>query len=69
MLRTEALKAMVVGAFVRGLSMRDLESLCEQAGLGTLSKSTAARIYSQLRERLARRAADQGCTAEDRRSI
>ena len=32
---------MVIGAFVRGLSMRDVESLCEQAGLGKLSKSTA----------------------------
>jgi transposase-like protein len=44
---------MVVGGFVRGLSMRDLESLCEQAGLGKLSKSTAARICSKLRERFA----------------
>jgi hypothetical protein len=34
-LRTEPLKAMVIGAFVRGLSMRDVESLCEQAGLGS----------------------------------
>jgi transposase-like protein len=31
--------------------MRDVESLCEQAGLGKLSKSTAARICSELRER------------------
>jgi hypothetical protein len=31
------LKALVIGAFVRGLSMRDVESLCEQAGLGKLS--------------------------------
>jgi hypothetical protein len=30
------LKAMVIGAFVRGLSMRDVESLCEQAGPGKL---------------------------------
>ena len=51
LLRTEPLKAMVVGAFVRGLSMRDVESLCDQAGLGKLSKSTAARICSELRER------------------
>jgi putative transposase len=51
LLRTEPLKAMVVGAFVRGLSMRDVESLCEEAGLGKLSKSTAARICSELRER------------------
>ena len=42
LLRTEPLRAMVIGAFVRGLSMRDVESLCEQAGLGKLSKSTAA---------------------------
>ena len=36
-LRTEPLRAMVIGAFVRGLSMRDIESLCEKAGLGKLS--------------------------------
>jgi putative transposase len=36
---------------VRGLSMRDVESLCEQAGLGKLSKSTASRICQELRER------------------
>src|SRR6266702_8449227 len=51
LLRTEPLKAMVIGAFVRGLSMRDVESLCEKAGLGKLSKSTASRICSELRER------------------
>ena len=38
LLRTEPLRALVIGAFVRGLSMRDVESLCEQAGLGKLSK-------------------------------
>jgi hypothetical protein len=53
LLRTEPLKAMVIGAFVRGLSMRDVESLCEPAGLGKLSKSTAARLCSELRERFA----------------
>jgi putative transposase len=53
LLRTEPLRAMVIGAFVRGLSMRDVESLCEQAGLGKLSKSTASRICSELRERFA----------------
>src|SRR5271155_5310386 len=42
---------MVVGAFVRGLSMRDVESLCDEAGLGKLSKSSAARICAELRER------------------
>ena len=50
-LRTEPLKAMVIGAFVRGLSMRDVESLCEEAGLGQVSKSTASRICKELRER------------------
>jgi putative transposase len=50
-LRTEPLRAMVIGAFVRGLSMRDVESLCERAGLGKLSKSTASRICTELRER------------------
>src|SRR5262249_11557485 len=34
-----------------GLSMRDIESLCEKAGLGKLSKSTASRICEELRER------------------
>jgi hypothetical protein len=46
-LRTEPLKAMVIGALVRGVSMRDVESLCEQAGLGTLSKSTADRLEAR----------------------
>jgi putative transposase len=50
-LRTEPLRAMVIGAFVRGLSMRDIEALCEKAGLGKLSKSTASRICEELRER------------------
>jgi transposase-like protein len=31
--------------------MRDVESLCEQAGLGKLSRSTASRICEELRER------------------
>jgi putative transposase len=53
LLRTEPLKAMVIGAFVRGLSMRDVEPLCESAGLGKLSKSTAQRICTELRERFA----------------
>ena len=50
-LRSEPLRAMVIGAFVRGLSMRDIESLCEKAGLGRLSKTTASRICTELRER------------------
>jgi putative transposase len=52
-LRSEPLRAMVIGAFVRGLSMRDIESLCEKAGLGKLSKTTASRICEELRERFA----------------
>jgi len=54
LLRTELLKALVIGAFVRGLSMRDVESLCEQAGLGKLSKSTASRMCEELKERFER---------------
>ena len=44
LLRTDPLKALVIGGFVRGLSMRDVESLCEEAGLGRTSKSTVATI-------------------------
>src|ERR1700719_3869933 len=54
LLRTRPLEAMVVGAFVRGLSMRDVESLCEEAGLGKLSKSTASRMCEELKERFER---------------
>ncbi len=32
--RTDPLKTLVIGGFVRGLSMRDIESLCEEAGVG-----------------------------------
>jgi putative transposase len=53
-LRTEPLRAMVIGAFVRGLSMRDVESLCEEAGLGKLSKATASRMCEELKERFER---------------
>src|SRR4051794_16069706 len=51
LLRTEPLKALVIGAFVRGLSMRDVESLCEEAGLGSVSKATASRLCTELRDR------------------
>ena len=51
LLQTEPLQALVVGAFVRGLSMRDVESLVEKAGLGKLSKSTASRMCEELKER------------------
>jgi transposase-like protein len=49
--RTDPLKTLVIGGFVRGLSMRDIESLCEEVGLGTLSRSTASRICAELHER------------------
>ena len=51
LLRTDPLKALIIGGFVRGLSMRDVESLCEEAGLGKTSKSTVATICAGLRER------------------
>jgi putative transposase len=51
LLRTDPLKALVIGGFVRGLSMRDIESLCEEAGLGNTSRATVARICSELHER------------------
>jgi putative transposase len=51
LLQTEPLKAMVVGAFVRGLSMRDVESLCAEAGLGQVTASSASRLCQELRER------------------
>jgi transposase-like protein len=54
LLRTEPLKALVIGAFVRGLSMRDVEDLCEKAGLGKLSKSTASRMCQELKDRFER---------------
>src|SRR5450755_4681733 len=34
LLRTDPLKALIIGGFVRGLSMRDVESLCDEAGSG-----------------------------------
>jgi putative transposase len=51
LLRTDPLKALIVGGFVRGLSMRDVESLCEEAGLAKTSKSTVSRVCAELHER------------------
>jgi putative transposase len=51
LLRTDPLKALVIRGFVRGLSMRDVESLCEEAGLGRTSRSTVATICAELGER------------------
>jgi putative transposase len=50
-LRTRPLEALILGAYVRGLSDRDIESLIQEAGLGKLSKSTASRVCQELRER------------------
>ena len=50
-IRTRPLEALVIGAYVRGLSDRDIESLLSEAGLGQLSKSTASRICQELRQR------------------
>jgi transposase-like protein len=62
LLRTEPLKALVIGAFVRGLSVRDVESLCEKAGLGKLSKSTVSRMCEELKERSRRSSAASSTT-------
>ena len=51
LLRTDPLKALIIGGFVRGLSMRDVESLCEEAGLAKTSKSTVSRVCAELHER------------------
>ena len=50
-IRTRPLEALVIGAYVRGLSDRDIESLIQEAGLGKLSKSTASRVCRELRDR------------------
>jgi hypothetical protein len=44
-LRTDPLKALVIGGFVRGLSMRDAESLCEEAGLLRVASERLRRHY------------------------
>jgi putative transposase len=50
-LRTRPLEALVIGAFVRGLSMRDVESLTVEATGGRVTRTVASRICSELRER------------------
>ncbi len=50
--RTDALEALVVLSFLRGLSVRDVEALLAEAlGEGMVSKSTVSRICEQTRER------------------
>jgi transposase-like protein len=41
----------VIGAYVRGLSDRDVESLVQEAGLGNVSRSSVSRICQELRQR------------------
>lgn len=50
-IRTRPLEALVIGAYVRGLSDRDIESLLREAGLGSLSRSTASKLCRELRDR------------------
>jgi transposase-like protein len=50
-IRTRPLEALVIGAYVRGLSDRDIESLLEEAGLASISRSTVSRMCTELRDR------------------
>lgn len=50
-IRTRPLEALVIGAYVRGLSDRDIESLAREAGLGTISRTTVSTICRELRDR------------------
>ena len=49
--RTRPLEALVIGAYVRGLSDRDIESLAREAGLGSISRTTVSTICRELRDR------------------
>jgi putative transposase len=49
--RTRPLEALVIGAYVRGLSDRDIESLAREAGLGTIGRTTVSTICAGLRDR------------------
>lgn len=49
--RTRPLEALVIGGYVRGLSDRDIQSLAEEAGLGSLPKSTVSELCRELRAR------------------
>ena len=62
LLRTEPLKAMVVGAFVRGLSMRERRVAVRGGRAGQISRSTASRVCRELRDRFrpSRRASCRG---------
>lgn len=49
--RTRPLEALVIGAYVRGLSDRDIESLAREAGLGSISRTTVSTLCRELRDR------------------
>ena len=49
--QTRPLEARVIGAYVRGLSDRDIESLAREAGLGQISRTTVSTICRELRDR------------------
>lgn len=49
--RTRPLEALVIGAYVRGLSDRDIESLAREAGLGSISRTAVSGVCRELRDR------------------
>jgi len=49
--RTRPLEALVIGAYVRGPSDRDIESLAREAGLGHISRTAVSTICRELRDR------------------
>jgi putative transposase len=49
--RTRPLEALVIGAYVRGLSDRDIESLAREAGLGGICRTAVSGICRELRDR------------------
>ena len=50
-IRTRPLEALVIGAYVRGLSDRDIESLAREAGLGAISRTAVSTVCRELRDR------------------
>jgi putative transposase len=50
-IRTRPLQALVIGAYVRGLSDRDIESLAREAGLGSISRTAVSTVCRELRDR------------------
>lgn len=50
-IRTRPLEALVIGAYVRGLSDRDIESLAREAGLEPISRTAVSTVCRELRDR------------------